>query len=219
MDPEPEIPWKRVADFVRQHTHDVRNGLNSLDLETTFLQDLVTDEEASSSVARIQKQLRSLAGQLRTLSAQFQNPQPFAAPIPARVLLQIWREKHAALQGPLEVRWVDELGDEEVSVDVEMIASVFRELLTNAAAFSKGGPVTATARAGNGSVIFELTEPKQEALDTSAWGRPLFTTRRGGLGLGLWTAHRMLQANGASLVQRYLPADSCLTSQIILPML
>ena len=30
---EPQIPWARIVAFVRQHTHDVRNGLNCLDLE------------------------------------------------------------------------------------------------------------------------------------------------------------------------------------------
>jgi signal transduction histidine kinase len=102
---------------------------------------------------------------------------------------------------------------------VEMIARVFRELLTNAAAYSKGAPLTITARAADGTVVFELKEPKKEALDTSSWGQPLFTTRRGGYGLGLWTARRMLQANGATLLQRYTPEDAALTTQIILPVL
>ncbi|HBJ82874.1 MAG TPA: hypothetical protein DDZ88_03160 [Verrucomicrobiales bacterium] len=217
MDSGPEIPWKRIADFVRQHTHDVRNGLNSLDLETALLNELVADGEAAASVGRIRKQLRSLALQLRALSALFQEPQPVAAPIAARVLLQIWREKHAGLQDLLEVRWVDELGEERVSVDVEMMASVFHELLANAAEFSTGGPVTITARAKGGEVIFELREPKKEALDTSAWGQPFFSTRRGGYGLGLWAAHRMMQANGATFMQRYIPTDSCLTTRIVLP--
>jgi signal transduction histidine kinase len=219
MNSAPEIPWKRVTGFVRQHTHDVRNGLNSLDLETTLLNELVTDGEATASVERIQKQLRALAMQLRSLAALFQDPQPVAAPIPARVLLEIWREKHASLQDVLEVHWVDELGDERVNVDVSMMATVFRELLANATDFSTGDPVTVTARAASGQVLFELREPKKETLDTSTWGQPLSTTRRGGYGLGLWTAHRMMQANGASLLQRHVPEESCLLSQIILPAL
>ena len=219
MNSTPEIPWKRVAGFVRQHTHDVRNGLNSLDLETTLLNELVTDGEATASVERMQKQLRALALQLRSLAALFQDPQVVAAPIAARVLLQIWREKHAALQDVLEVQWVDELGDEIVNVDVSMMATVFRELLTNATDFSMGDPVRVTARAANGEVVFELREPKTEVLDTSTWGQPLSTTRRGGYGLGLWTARRMMQANGASLLQRYVPEEACLLSQIILPLL
>lgn len=219
MDSAPEIPLKRVAEFVRQHAHDVRNGLNSLDLETAYLTELVVDGEAAESVARIQKQLRSLALHLRTLSTRFQNPQPVAAPISARVLLQIWRDKHQALPNAPQVLWVDELGDEQVNVDVGMMAAVFQELLANAAAFSTGAPMNVTARAANREVILELREPKNEALDTSTWGQPLFTTRRGAYGLGLWTAQRMMQANGAALVQRHVSEDGCLSTQIILTVL
>lgn len=216
MDTAPEIPLKRMSEFVRQHTHDVRNGLNSLDLEATYLAELVTDSEAVASVERIQRQLRTLAQQLRGLSMKFQSPQPLAAPMAARVLLQIWREKHQALPKAPEVRWEDELGSEEVNVDVGMMAAVFQELLTNAAAFSTHAPMTVTARVADREIILELREPKTEALDTSAWGQPFYTTRRGAYGLGLWSAHRMLQANGATLVQRYAPEDGCLISRIVL---
>ena len=126
---ETTIPWSRAAAFVRQHTHDVRNGLNSLDLEMEYLSELVPAEgEAADSVKRVRKQLRAVTQQLRTLSTLFQEPSAVAAKLPARVLLKIWREKHAALTAAPEVRWTDELGEEQVSVDVEMMATVFREL-------------------------------------------------------------------------------------------
>ncbi len=216
MDAELEIPWARVAAFVRQHTHDVRNGLNSLDLETSLLQEIVNDNEGRETVGRLRKQLRSVAEQMRTLSARFQDLQPVAAPIAARDLLLIWREKHAALADAPEVRWVDELDGERVKVDVEMMAAVFHELLTNAAAFSQGQPVTVTARANDREVILKLCEPKKEPLDTSTWGEAFSTTRRGGYGLGLWAAKRLVKANGATIVQRCTPEDGGLMTQIAL---
>ncbi len=214
---ETDIPWSRVAAFVRQHTHDVRNGLNSLDLETEFLHELVPVGEASESVQRIRKQLRSVAQQLRTLSALFQEPSPLAAKIPARILLKIWKEKHAALSPMPQVRWVDELGAEQVSVDVEMIAVVFRELLTNATLYSAGAALTITARTQGNDVMFELVEPKKAPADPATWGQPLVSTRRDRYGLGLWTARRLMELNGASLTQRYIPEESCLKTQIALP--
>ena len=51
MNSVPEIKWPRLAAFMRQHTHDVRNGLNSLDLETSFLEEFVNDDEGRASVA------------------------------------------------------------------------------------------------------------------------------------------------------------------------
>lgn len=215
---ETTIPWPRAAAFVRQHTHDVRNGLNSLDLEIELLNELVPVEgEAMDSVKRIRKQVRGVTQQLRTLSILFQEPSPLATQLPARVLLKIWREKHAALTPAPEVQWVDELGDQEISVDVEMMATVFKELLTNAATHSPGGPLTISARAHGADVIFELREPKQTALDPVAWGQPFVSTRRDRYGLGLFNAKRLAKASGVSLVQSYAQADGCLVTQLGFP--
>lgn len=216
MEADPSIPLGRVAAFIRQHTHDLRNSLNSLDLEAAVLREIVMEPEGREGVERIHQQVRSLAEQLRALSSTFQEPRPFAAPIAARELLLIWREKHASLKEALEVRWVDELGDEQVSADVEMIAAVFLKLLVNAARFAQGGTVTASARAQDGRVVFELVEPNKAKLDTSAWGEPFSTTRRGGYGLGLWAAQRMVAANGATLARRYDPEEAKLITQLVL---
>jgi signal transduction histidine kinase len=217
MDAEPDIPWARFAAFVRQQTHDVRNGLNSLDLEAALLQELVVESEGRASVERVRGQVRALGGQMRSLSALVQDMQPAVAPLAARELFLIWEEQQAALPQPPEVRWVDELGSEQVAVDADMMAAVFRELLANAAAFSEGGTVTASARREADEVVFELREPKIAALDTSAWGEPLVTTRRGGYGLGLWSVHRRLAANHARITQRHVPEEGGLVTRILIP--
>ncbi|WP_395747887.1 hypothetical protein [Prosthecobacter sp.] len=214
---ESVIAWSRVAAFVRQHTHDVRNGLNSLDLEASFLQELVPDGEAGTSVARVRKQVRGLAQHLRTLSMIVQEPSPAIGKTPARSLMKIWREKHASITGAPEVTWDDHLGDEQVDVDVEFIATVFNELLLNAMAFSRGAVLKISARSEGGRVIFELKEPKKEPVETGAWGQPFSAMRHDHYGLGLWSAKRLLKACNASFTQEYLPAESCLLSQIILP--
>jgi len=216
MDAEPDIPWPRFAAFIHQHTHDVRNGLNGLDLEIALLRELVTDDEGRASVERMQGQVRSLAGKLRSLNSFIEDPHPVPGPIAARDLLLIWRETHAALTTAPEVRWADELHDEKVEVDVEMMAMVFRELLVNAAAFSPGETVAVAGGVRNRDVVFDLREPKKESVDTRPWGQPLLTTRNSGYGLGLWAVHRLVAANGGKLSQRYIPEDGMLTTQLTL---
>ncbi|MGB8170256.1 MAG: hypothetical protein WCF18_22330 [Chthoniobacteraceae bacterium] len=215
MDLEPSIPSARVAAFVRQLTHDFRNGLNSLDLETGILEEFVSDEEGSESLHRVRRQLRSLAERLRSLSMLFQDPHPVAGPIAARELLLIWQEKHAAIANAPTVLWQDELGDEMVSVDAEMVAGVFRELLVNAATFSPGQSLTVTAKAEPGNVLFELSEPKKEEVDPRSWGEALSTTRGTGYGLGLWAARRAMAASGAKLTQQYDSERRRLLTQIV----
>lgn len=218
MKAEPGIPAERVAAFMRQLTHDVRNGLNGLDLETALLEEVVADGEGQDCVERLRRQLRVLAGQMRALSVSFQDPEPIAAPIAARELFLIWREQHASLADAPEVRWVDELGDEMVSVDAGLMAAVLTELLTNAAAFSPAGVATATARREGNEVAFELREPKAAALNPAEWGQAFLTTRRGGYGLGLWAARRSVVANHAAFAQRYEPDEGALITRISMPL-
>ncbi len=215
MNSEPSIPWPRITAFIRQHMHDVRNGLNLINLEAEVLQDCIPSGEAAEGLRKISRQLHSLDKQLRSLTAFFQEPQPLRSPTDARTLLQLFQATHAELAEALEVQWIDELDAQQVSVDTELLIPVFRELLRNAAVFSANNPVTVIAKASEQEVIFELREPKPEPVDTTGWGQPFVTTRHGGYGLGLWSAHRMLQANGATLTQHY--TDGCLISRMVFP--
>ncbi len=211
------VPWSRVAGFIRQFTHDVRNGLHGLDLETALLHELITEGEASEGVERVHKQLRAMAAQLRSVSATFQVPQPMTAPIPARALMRIWRENHAAIPNAPEVVWRDELGEEQVVADVAMMGTVFRELLANAAGFPPSGPITISAVPQGGSVIFEMTEPKKERVDPTAWGAPFSSTRRAKYGLGLWAAGRLMEASGVAMQQEFVLEESCLRTRLAVP--
>jgi light-regulated signal transduction histidine kinase (bacteriophytochrome) len=213
---EPAIPWTRLAAFFRQHTHDVRNDLNGIDLEMELLHEVQTEPEDKDSVSRIRKQLRFVEQRLRSLSTLFQEPSPEPSAVSASVLMQIWREKHAALPDAVEVRWVNQFGAEQVSVDEEMMARIFKELLENAAAFPPSGPVTVTGMAKDGMVVFEMMEPKKKAVNPGAWQEPLHPARHGHYGLGLWMARRMAEANRAAFQQHYDEKEHSLVTRISL---
>ena len=217
MDTEPDIPCGRVAAFVREHVHDLRNVLNNLDLETGLLQELVNEGEAQASANRVRKQVRTLADRLRSLSEFFRDAVPMNAPIAARELLLIWREQHATLPQAPEVQWADELGNEHVDVDVEMMVTIFREILSNAAAFSQGSPVAITMRCEGKSVTLEVREPKTTPLDPAGWGQPFSRIRQGHYGLGFWSARRLAQTQGGTLQQSYVPEERQLITRLSLP--
>ncbi|MGV3663180.1 MAG: hypothetical protein ACO1TE_23615 [Prosthecobacter sp.] len=217
---ESSISPTRVAAFVRQYTHDVRNTINCMDLEMELMQDVITEPEAVTSMNRIREQLRSMEMQMRSLSAAFHEPRPTPDVIQARVLLQIWREKHAEQPEAAQIQWSDKLGDEQVEVDVEMVASAFSELLANAAAYAEGGagPPSAHASPRNGHVVFELREPKKTAVNPAGWAQPFSNPTRGRYGLGLWAAKRKLEANGARFSQHWDEKESALVTEIGLPL-
>lgn len=213
----PLVPWARVADFLRQHTHDVRNELNCLDLECAQLQDIVPAGEAQHSVDSIKKVSRTLAQRMRELSGRFQACRPIAGPVPASALLTIWREKHAAIPKVPEAVWSNDSGAVNVVVDVELMAAVFRELLINAMTFDSQPPLTISCVRQNATLTFELKERKTKPVDTTGWGEPFFSTLRGRYGLGLWTVRRYVEANQGRFQQRFDPASAVLTSSIALP--
>lgn len=204
MDHLPEIAWARVVSFVRQHTHDVRNHLNSLDLEASLLGELVPEGEAKESVDRLRRQIREFAAEMRALSAKFTDPSPASSTVPANVLFLIWQDQAATLNPAPQVLWHENLGAAKVSVDAEALARSFRELLVNAISFGSGTPLQADAAADDGHVTFTLTEPKSEPVDPVGWGHmPLASTRRGGYGLGLWGVDRTVAAGGGEVARHY----------------
>ena len=208
MPSAPDLSLPQLAQFIRQHTHDVRNGLNGLDLEAALLAELNPAGEASESVARIRAQIRRLATDMRTLAAKFADPQPTRAPYDATELFLIWQDQLAAIDPAPTVQWSEALGAEQVNVDAAALANVFRELLANAQAFGTGVSLRGAARLKDGQIVFELREPKSAHVETASWGRaPFASMRHGHYGLGLWEAQRVITANGGE-VQRCFAQDA-----------
>jgi hypothetical protein len=208
MDPAPDLNLSHLAKFLRQHTHDVCNDLNGLDLEAVLLAELVPGGEAGQSVARIREQIRRLAADLRGLSAKFIDPKPTRALYAARELFLIWQEQLPALDPAPTAQWSDALGTEQVNVDASALADVFLELLANAQTFGTGAPVLAAARVENARVVFELREPKDAPVEPANWGiAPFASMRHGHYGLGLWAAQCTITANGGE-VRRHFAQDA-----------
>ncbi len=204
MHSAPDLSWSHLAQFIRQHTHDVRNDLNGLDLEAALLADIVPGGEAAESVARMRAQIRRLAGDLRALSGKFADPKPALEFYAARELFLIWQDQLTALHPAPTVEWKETLGAERVNVDATVLANVFRELLANAQSFGTGAPIFAEARVEDQEIVFELREPKDAPLETASWGRaPFSSMRHGHYGLGLWEAQRTIAANGGEVQRRF----------------
>lgn len=218
MDSEPEIPWSRLAAFVRQHTHDVRNHLNGLDLEAALLDDIVPRGEAKESVARLRRQIREFAHEMRDLSAKFGDPPSGRASVPASVLFLIWKDQASDFDPAPNITWNQEVGEAKVVVDPDAMARTFQELIANAIAFSPGQPLRAEAVTKDGHVSFTLTEPKKDPVDPSHWGEaPLNTTQRGAYGLGLWSVERSVKASNGEIHRHYDSAGKELVTTLSFP--
>lgn len=216
MDTPSELTWQRVAAFVRQHSHDLRNHLNGIDLEAALLNELMNgDVEARASLGRLRGQIRSLATELRGLSAKFADPLPANAPVAAGELFLVWKDQAVDLDPARRIEWHEAVGDARVNVDIDIVARAFRELLINAFAFGSDAPLRAEAAVQGGFVEFRLVEPKDGPLDVAEWGRvPFESTRRGRYGLGLWAMDRNIAASGGKVQRHYDPQAKTLTTAL-----
>jgi signal transduction histidine kinase len=199
------VPLERVAKFIRQITHDVRNGLSAVDLEAAFIAELIADPEATEELRRLRGMVTATAKALKELSNHFQPVTVHTMPWQAAMIFQELRERvprhfdEEMQAGPFTAECC--LSAEVICVDLEQLSSAVFQVLMNAFQFRKTGErVALTSYAQGSSVVFEVAENKPDfetSVPLDEWGlEPLRTTRPGGYGLGLFRTRRILEAHG-----------------------
>src|SRR5882724_10616079 len=108
------VPFERVAGMVRHLTHDVRNGLNTLDLQAALLQELVTDSEVSAEVKRLRGMIQSTTRSLQSFSTTFWLGEAHPVTYSAKIFVEDFRTRLATvLPGQTsEIAWTEKLGEE-----------------------------------------------------------------------------------------------------------
>lgn len=217
------VPFPRVTGLVRQLTHDVRNGLNNVDLQAAFLQEIVTDPQALPEIKRLRAMVSDAAKMLQAFSATFWLAEPTCITYSAAVFIEDFRSRLARSlpdQAP-ELQWSVELGDEAISVDIEMIFRGLLEFIKNAFHFRDGhDPIEVVVRANECHLLIDLSEHKTSVPSSpEGWGaEPLVSTRRGGFGMGLFHARRILSAHHGDAVATFDPEAERLTTRLSLPL-
>lgn len=216
------VPLERVAKFVRQLTHDVRNGLSAIDLQTAFMAEIATDPEVLAEVRKLREMVADSAKMLRSMS---QNFQPVTVhPIPwdtATVMEELAKQLQAEFpeEAPT-VKLENRFGAEAVQIDLNQTLSAVLAVLCNAFQFRREEAIVRVIGSmQDGQAALEVREPK-EALQTETppeeWSlEPLHSTRPGGYGLGLYHARQILEAQGGALETRFTGSE--LVTRITLP--
>lgn len=217
------VPFPRVTGMVRQLTHDVRNGLNNVDLQAAFLQEIVTDPQAVPEIKRLRGMVTDAAKMLQTFSAKFWLPEPNFVTYTAAVFIEDFKTRLSKLmpEHATEVQWTVKLGDEAISVDIEMIFRGMAEFFKNAFHFREGHrPIEAHVGAEEGRFFIELIESKTSVPSApDSWGsEPLVSTRRSGFGMGLFHARQVLAAHGGEVAATFDPKAERLTTRLSLPL-
>jgi K+-sensing histidine kinase KdpD len=218
------VPWRDAVRFVRQLSHDLRNDLNAIELQSAYIAELTQDQELTSEIKRLREVVSSLNSTLQTLSRAVGEVRPNLVTYPAPEFLADMRtqiEREFSKENH-EITWDVQIQEGMLNIDPQLFQEVFLELFTNAFQHGRGaGALVARARVDNGRFLFSLYEPKTFFdSDTQNWGRePLRHVRQRHYGLGLNRLRAIIEAHGGELQAQYDAKAATLVSTMALPML
>ncbi len=217
------VPWRRIERFIELLTHDLRNGLNAIELQLTLLSEISDDPEVKTEVKRVRGSVADLTRQLQAVRLATAGPQTHVLDYPAADFVEDLRERldRERPDATARVLWEIEAGKGSLAIDPALSMTALLELLGNALHFAREGTtVRVRAVGGPSGLIFSITETLvNPPVDSPAdWGHsPLSSTRRDRYGLGTFRARRITEAVGGSLRFDYAEGDQSLTASVVLP--
>lgn len=229
------VPWERVDRFLSQFTHDIRNGLNALELQLTLLGEISEEPDVREEVRGLRSNVAAIGRDLQAIRAVSAPVQPQRLDYPVADLLEDLRprlrRRHAKPAEGLDWQVSPELADLAVPVDPELLFDALGRIFDNAVGFraAPASPLgfratrTEDSEANSRLRLTFIEEDKAPPVpaDLSTWGdQPLLTTRRGShaYGLGLFRARRIAEAHDGDLHVDYDAAARRLEVSIDLPM-
>ena len=217
------IPWADTSHFIRQLSHDLRNDLNAIELQSTYISELEKTEELKGEIKRLRQMVSNLASTLQHLSRAVGEIAPNPIPYRASDFIEDLRShiEHDLPKESAEITWDIQLGDAMLNIDPQLLQEVFSELITNAFLHDRGkGPIIAAAKIADARFLFTFHEPKSRFdSPTQNWGRePLRKTTQRHYGLGLNRARAIVEAHGGKLHAQYDPNVSAFITTLTLPL-
>jgi len=215
-------PWSDTIRFIRQLSHDLRNDLNAIELQSAYIDELEEKEELKSEIKRLREMVAGLASTLQRLSRAVGHVKLNLIPYRAIDFIEDLRKtiEHDFQKESSEITWEIELRDVTLSVDPQFLQEAFTELFANAFRHDRGkGALLAGAKIDNNRFLFTLREPKTRfELSTQNWGRePLRKISQRHYGLGLNRVRAIVEAHGGNVRAQYDPNISALITTLALP--
>ena len=217
------ISWSDLVRFVRQLSHDLRNDLNAIELQSAYIGELTQDQELTNEIKRLREVVGGLNSTLQGLSRAVGDIKPNLIPYPTAEFLADMRtqiERNFPKENH-EITWDVQDLEGTLNVDPQLFQEAFTELLANAFQHDRGkGAMVAKARIRDGRFLFTLREPKAAfSADTNNWGKePLHDIRQRHYGLGLNRVRGIIKAHGGELQAEYDSKAATLMSTLALPL-
>lgn len=207
-----EAETRQFQSFVRLSamlTHDLKNAIEALSLTVANMERHFDNKEfradAMKSLTGATDNLRALVARLSnpvsTLSGEHKRPQPVdLVPLLRRVISMI--AEPAAGRHEIKVDWPEKLF---ALVDIARIEKVFENLVINALEAMNKEPGSLSIVAGTteeGKPFFSVSDTGEGMTERFMEERlfhPFATTKKRGVGLGLYTCREVVVANGGTI--------------------
>ena len=217
------ISWRDTIRFIKQLTHDLRNDLNAIELQSAYISELEENEEFKNELKRLREMVSGLASTLQRLSRAVGDVSPTQISYRAADFMEDLRTKIDSdfPTESAEITWDIQPGDASLNVDPQLLQEAFTEFFANAFRHDRGkGPLLVNAKIDNNRFLFTLHEPKTHfELPTENWGRePLRKISLRHYGLGLNRARAIVEAHAGELNAQYDPKISALITTVTLPL-
>jgi len=216
------VPWIDMVRFVHQLSHDLRNHLNAIELQSAYISELDGSAELKGEIKRLREMISGFSTVLEKLTDLGEvKPNPIS--YRASDFVEDLR-KAIAREFPnesAEITWEIQGGDAMLNVDPQLLQQAFSEIFANAFQHDRGkGALIATARSDRKRFVFSLREPKTRfESSTENWGRePFRRITRGHYGLGLSRARVIMEAHDGEMQAEYDPKDATLLTTLTLPL-
>src|SRR5437867_11377675 len=215
------VPWNDAVRFIRQLSHDLRNHLNAIELQSTYICELTDNAEVKDEIKRLREMISGFTTTLQKLPRGLADVKASLSPYRAADFVEDLRKRIDLefSEKSNQISWDIQPGGALLHIDPELLQQAFIELFENAFQHERGeGALVLTARIDKNRFMFTLHEPKVRFEgSTENWGRePFRNISRGHYGLGLNRVRVIVEANGGEIHAQYDPNASTLITTLIL---
>ena len=217
------VPWADAVRFVRQLSHDLRNQLNAIELQSAYLSELEDGLKVKEEVDRLREMISGLTSILQKVSRELGEVKPNLIAYRAADFMEDLRKK-ITLQFPNqkdEIRWEIEKGNAVLNIDPQLLQEAIIELFANAFRHDRAeGALAVEVKIKKNGFFFALREPKiRFQLSTEHWGRePLRKVSQGRYGLGLNRVRTIVEAHDGEMHTKYDREALALITVLTLPL-
>ena len=212
-----------MVKFVRQFSHDIRNNLNAVELQSAYLAELAQDDELKNEIQRLREMASEIGVNLQRLTAGLSQVNPTPMLYSAADFIEDLKQKLTKEQpdNANKVTWDVQLKKANLEIDPQLAQQALLELFSNAFQHERNvKSITARVYIDKNQFVFELHEPKARfEASTENWGfEPMRNVSQGHYGLGLNRVRAIIEAHGGDFRAGYDRKTSTLTSMMKLPL-